>query len=173
MKGVYNFMGIDIHMFIVKDKKVLVDVAEEVFDNFRNYEWFDNISDEGDSRAYNSFPAKYGISPQAPDDKDFDKSNTFGYYGFKYINVLSFKLWFLTYRPDKDAGWVTTYEKWQYENFRIIPEDIFHCRPKDADPNDIHFIEFINHGEPSAELFEYLKNNDIDSSADIVYWFDR
>ena len=165
-------MGVDIHMFIVKDKKVAADIATDLFDNFRNYEWFNNISGDEDPGAYEYFDPDYGISNQAPDEI-VKESFEFGCYDRYNISVKKFVEWFRKYRPDVDAGWVTTYEKWQYESYGKIPHEICHYLPEDANINDMHFIEMINQHEPARELYEYLMDTPSLMDADIVYWFDH
>lgn len=165
-------MGVDIHMYVVKDKKVVADIATDIFDNFRNYEWFDNISRNEEPGAYEYFTSEYGISKQAPDEI-VKESTDFGCYDRFSITVKDFINWFRRYRPDKDAGWVTTYEKWQYENYSKIPYEICHYLPENANINDMHFIEMVNVHEPARELYEYLMKDSIPMDADIVYWFDH
>lgn len=88
------------------------------------------------------------------------------------MKVSLFKAWFLAYRPDKDAAWVNTYDKWRIENKNYVPEDPKHYLDKDDDIRDMHFIEFEDEYNCSRWLYNYLEDNDIPLTADIVYCFD-
>ena len=161
-------MGADIHMSIVKNNRYL---AKNIY-NGRNSEWFDNLQGEGWKDEYNELPIKYGYSNQTPENyKEKYNENNY-YYGFRYINVGDFKNWFIKYRPDKDAGWVTTYEKWKIENKRWVPDDVKHYLDKEDNIDDMHFIEFENPYDCSKWLYDYCIKHHISNKADIIYCFD-
>ena len=110
-------MGVDIHMFICKNKEY---IAEKIFDG-RNSEWFNNMMGDGNDEIYDSLPIKWGVSDETPDA--FSKEFTDDWcFGFRYLNVKEFKNWFVEKRPDRDAGWVTKYEAWAYENKHVLPD---------------------------------------------------
>ena len=157
-------------MYIVKDNEV---IADNIFDG-RNSEWFGNLQDEGWDDTYDNLPIVHGISSKAPKTSKFDMSllREKSYYGFYHIIVKYFKDWFEKYRPDKKAGWATTYEKWKIENKGYIPEDLPISLSKDDVIEDMHFVEYENKYDCSKWLYNYLIENDIDDNADITYWFD-
>lgn len=161
-------MGKDIHIHIVQNKEY---IKKEIFDG-RNSEWFANLTRDGLDDCYDLLDIKYGLSPQAPEEIDKKSLTEDGYFDFYYINVKEFKDWFQKYRPDIDAGWVTTYDKWRIENKGYVPEDICHYLSEDDNPADMHFIEIVNQYDCSAWLSTYLVDHEIDDNADITYWFD-
>lgn len=160
-------MGVDIHMNVVLGKKI---VAKSIFDG-RNSEWFDNLQLNNYDNEYDYLNIRFGFSPQIPDDMKKEGSDQF-YYGHHYFNVGEFLSWFQKYRPDRDAGWVTTYDKWRIENKGYVPEDVQHFLYKEDNREDMHFVEFINPYDCSGWLYKYLINNNIDREADVTYWFD-
>jgi hypothetical protein len=167
-------MGVDIHMHIIsKEGKMKI---ENIFDG-RDSEWFDNISG-GDyhSEFYQNFPVRYGIPEAAPDSikKDFDNKDEYCYYDFRYVNVGEFMDWFEETRPDIDAGWISTYDKWLYEKKKIVPRDLPHWLDEDCNPYDYHFIEVENPWDCSKWLYEYIddRKTSIDPNDFIVYYFD-
>lgn len=161
-------MGMDIHMHLVKDGEY---VKKNIYDG-RNREWFANLQDEGWDDCYDNLDIIFGLSPKAPKTIDVAKLREDGYFGFYHIPVKRFKEWFETYRPDKDAGWVSTYDKWRIENKGYVPDDLMHYIPEDARIEDLHFVEVVNPYDCSAWLYQYLIENEIDNNADITYWFD-
>lgn len=161
-------MGMDISMYIVKDGKY---VEKNIFDG-RNREWFQNLQNEGWDDCYNNLDIIFGISPQAPTELNIEKMQRNGYFGFYHIKVKRFKEWFRKYRPDRDAGWVSTYDKWRIENKGYVPNDVAHFLSADDNIEDMHFVEIINPYDCSAWLYRYLIEHDIDDNADITYWFD-
>lgn len=161
-------MGVDMHLYICKNKKY---IAEDIFDG-RNSEWFRNIQGEGNDEVYNSLPLSYGISDQAPAHFSDSFKGEMGYYGFHYIKVSDFCDWFIKHRPDEDAGWVTTYEKWAYENKGIKPEYLRRSLTKDDVIEDMKFITITNEYDCSAWLYCYLVDNNIPDDAVVQYCFD-
>lgn len=159
-------MGADIHMFIVKDNKV----DKQIFDDgMRNYEWFDNICHQGYDRVYDFFPCEI-ISKDSLPEGISKKESEYG-YGFRKISVKDFCEWFEEYRPDIDAGWVNTYDKWLYESKGILPQEL----PKFREENepDMYFIEVINTYDLSAELYTILRDGHYEGEDEIIYFFNR
>lgn len=159
-------MGKDIKMFIVHKGRV---IAEDFYKG-RNQEWFNNIGDNGWNDLYDELYRNYGISDQAPADLKEKYTQEKGYYDFFHIKVQDFIDWFTDYRPFKDATWMTTYDKWQYDNRGIIPE-IKHFLNKDDILADMHFVEVIDPDEQSIVIYNYLIDKNIPKDADITYFF--
>ena len=162
-------MGMDIHMNLVKDSEYL---KRDIFDG-RDPEWFLNLCQRGWQDEYNKLNINFGLCPQSPKEINQEELIKKGYFDFCYINVKDFKEWFVEYRPDRDAGWVTTYDKWRIENKNYIPEYIDHYLSKEDNINDMHFITITNPYDSSAWLYHYLIKNEIPDEADITYWFDN
>lgn len=159
-------MGRDIHMFIVKDKKV---IGENIYDG-RHYEWFDNLQGRGESVEYDHLYTEYGISPEAPDEFVKRYKTEDGYYGFYHILVSDFKAWFQKYNPSLKAGWVSTWEAWAIQNKNYQPEYL--SRYKEKDNDDQVFISYIDEYEPSRLVYDYIMDNKIPNDAHITYFFD-
>jgi hypothetical protein len=167
-------MGVDIHMGIAsRDGKYIYD---EIFDG-RNSEWFGNIS--GDVRGmtgevYQNFPRNSGIPDKAPEElvKVYNEERD-TFYGFNYVKVADFLTWFSKARPDVDAGWVTTYDKWLYEKKGVEPE-IKHYLSDEDNINDFHFIEVEDKWDCSKWLYDFLAEHgeSINVEDYIVYYFD-
>jgi len=160
-------IGKDIHMFIVNHQKEIL--KKEIFDG-RNYEWFNQLCGGGDER-YDELPIVFGWSPFTPVSFKKKYSNE-NYFDFYHMKVKFFISWFEKARPDIDAGWVRTYEKWLYENKGIIPEIQHYLYPEENFIlQDWHFITIEKH-DCFKWLYDYLIENDIDKNADITYCFD-
>lgn len=160
-------MGVDITMSIVKDKKI---IKKDIFDG-RNTEWFNNLQGRGIKEEYEYLP-KSDYEKQAPDTMKLEKLYDLDYYGFGCINVGDYKKWFYEYKPNYDAGWVTTYEKWKWDCKHIEPTEVYKELPKDINPADWHFIEFKIPYDCSSWLVRYLLENNIEDDAYIIYYFD-
>ena len=161
-------MGMDMTLSIVKNKEYL---AEDIFPG-RNTEWFCDMMGRGNNNLYNFLPRTDGVSPQTPDEWSTHYSEPGSYFGLNYISVSKFIDWYYEYCPQKDAGWVTTYEKWEYETRGVEPE-LLHFLPDDVNMNDMHFIEIENAWNPAKWLYDYLTENDIPWDADTQYCFDN
>jgi hypothetical protein len=164
-------MGVDIHMYICRKGKL----SEQIFQGMRNSEWFDNLCQNGDDE-YDYLPVKFGIAPfadklvQSAKDKD-EELNYCPYYGFHFIKVKDFKEWFEEYRPDRKAGWVSTYDKWRIERKSYIPDCPTIWKNPDAG-DDQYFVEFEDPYDMSKHLYDYLKKHRISNKAYITYFFD-
>lgn len=143
-------------MFL-KDNKGNI-LEDNLYDG-RNSEWFNNLQGHGGNDDYDYLPKVWGKC--VPDAVKFDEEalSKDYYYGFNYVNAWDFIEWFEKYRPDLDAGWVTTYEKWRIEKKHYIPDEVYHYLPNDANKNDYHFIEFQNKFDCSLYLYNYLIDN--------------
>ena len=164
-------MGVDINMSIVSKEGEYR--AKDIYDG-RDSEWFDNITGDYHSEFYEHFPMYRGIPEHVPDEikRDYSDNSDFSYYDFCYVNVGEFLDWFEHTRPDIDAGWVSTYDKWLYETKGIVP-DLLHYLEEDANPYDYHFIEVVNPWDSSAWLYNFIKNQSNAAPEDyIVYYFD-
>ena len=165
-------MGMDIHMSIVKDGKV---IAKDIFDG-RNSTWFNNMMDSGNDIEYNYIPTTNGISPQAPKEIEEEYSENY-MFGRFYISVEEFKDWFDTYKPALDAGWISVYDKWVWDNKGIKPrtivnDEVMRNIPEDELACNWCFVEYEKEYDCSAWLYEYLMENRIPNDADITYCFD-
>lgn len=161
-------MGMDIHMNIFKDGEI---IAKEIFDG-RNSSWFRNLQGEGWDESYdnlNSFP---GYPDNFPQDLINRYAGEKGYFDHRFIKVRDFVEWFWEYRPDKNAGWATTYEKWKIEIKHYKPDYLPTELPENANIADMHFVEYDNLDDCSKWLVNYLSDHSIPSDAYICYCFD-
>ena len=162
-------MGVDIHMFICQDNKV---IQSNIYDG-RNSEWFDNLQGSGWDDVYDKLPMVYGWPSMVPDELKEEYSREKGCYGYHHILVKNYKIWYVEYNPYKRAGWVTTYDKWKMENQGYIPETAKTYLDEDDVLADMYFVEWKNEYDPSTWLYNYLCDNKIDNNAWIVYCFDN
>jgi len=182
-------MGKDIHMSVV-DKDSHKIILDNLFDG-RNSDWFDNIScrNKGDDDVYDHLYPNYGLPEcfvEANDRKyiveNEDGSHGTGYFDFTYIVVKDFIDWFLKYRPDKFAGWVTTYEAWNYKMRNVLPTDGYgdHYIKRRLDKDDVIedyvFMEFVDEHDCSFYIYEKLldaiHNKEIKEDDLLVWYFD-
>ena len=167
-------MGMDIHMSIINGDHYL---QKEIFD-CRNSEWFNNLMDRGNDIEYEYLPTQSGIPEECPEDikNKYELPAGDGYFGFNYITVKDFCEWFHEYRPDLDAGWVSTYDKWRIEKKHYVPDYIPHELSEEDNKDDMHFIEIINYYDCSRWLYKRLKSDlaekKILPSSIIVFYFD-
>ena len=158
-------MGTNIFMYLVKDNKI---VKNDIF-NGRDSEWFQNLQGNGWDDIYDELPRHYGVSPQAPSSLA-TKANEVYHFDKLYMSVKDFKDWFNQYKPQLRAGWVTTYDKWNYETRGTIPDEK-RFLDKEDNINDYHFIEYTDEFDQSLWLYNYLIDNNIEDDVDITYWF--
>jgi hypothetical protein len=166
-------MGADIHMFIVGANGV---IKSNIYEG-RNSIWFDNISGNINDPVYDHLPFIFGDSPFTPSILKARYSIKRGYYNHYHFKIKYFIKWFEKYRPDKEAGWVSTYNKWQYENKGIRPDNIYQELSEIASEpwfceKDWHFIEIEKEYDSSKWLYNFIKENKIDENADVTYCFD-
>lgn len=158
----------DIHLNIVKNKNY---IASDIFPG-RNTEWFNNMMQKGNNNLYDFLSIHEGNSPQAPDSwGNYYGSDDHSYFGNNYIHVKDFKDWFEKYKPHLDAGWVTRYEKWEYETREVIPK-VLHFLPDDKNINDMIFTEIENKWDCAKWFYDYMAEHEIPLDADIQYCFD-
>lgn len=162
-------MGVDIHMSIINKNGEYI---EKNVDDDRDYEWFDNLQGNGDN-LYDTFPYEYGIPENSPKDITEDYNDNC-YYGFHHILVKDFLNWVEKYKPEVDAKWVSTYDKWLYETKGIYPHGASRYLDEDMNTADYHFIEVVDKGDHTKWLYDKIKNNENICEDDyIVYYFDR
>ena len=164
-------MGMDMRLDIVQNKNY---IASDIFPG-RNSEWFNNMMQRGNNSLYDFLPVHGGNSPQVPDswaNYYGSEDNRDCYFGNNYITVKDYMKWFEKYKPHIDAGWVTTYEKWEYETRGVEPE-VYHFLPDNANINDMVFIEVENKYDCSRWLYDYLLEHKIPLDADLQYCFDN
>lgn len=163
-------MARDIHMFIVHHGNI---IKSNIYEG-RSPAWFDSITDKSELCEYEQLPIVFGwpegLVPQELREKYSRERLYFDHY---HIKVKYFKEWFEKYRPDIDAGWATTYQKWLIEKKGFRPGYLPDTLPNDANVADMHFIEFERISDKSRFLYEYLIENNIDGNDDIVYCFDN
>lgn len=162
-------MGMDIHMSVIRGGEY---VKKEIFDG-RNSEWFRNLQGEGWADEYDHLPTNWNLPEEVPADIMDDLKSDGGYFGFRWMTVSDFLDWFDKYRPDRDAGWVSTYDKWRIENKGYVPDDPQHYLSDEDNRDDMHFVEFEDEYDCSRWLADYLRGekdflpNDI-----IIFYFD-
>lgn len=166
-------MGVDMTMHIINSKGEFV--AEDIYSG-RNSEWFALMQGNKWDTIYESLPIHYNLPDRVPEKvrQHYLNRMELGYYHFRYMKVEEFFDWFSKKRPDIDAGWVTTYAKWLYENKGILPDEVFYTLPEDARVEDFHFIEIHNSYDNSKWLYYYLatENKAVSNDDYIVYYFD-
>lgn len=148
-------MGMDIHIHIFRGNEV---IAKEIYDG-RNSEWFRNLQGDGWDNVYDSldYYKHYGLPEEAPEWIK-ETLNKDGYFGHFYLKVGDFITWFEEHHPERDAGWVTTYDKWRIERQNYIPEDVKHYLDEDDIIEDMHFVEFEKKYDNSKWLYYYVKD---------------
>ena len=171
-------MGIDIHMSLVKKSTGFV-----IFDNLydgRNSEWFNNLIGRGYDEVYSKLPWNIGCPDCITEGEGYEawcKSAEYGAYGFQWIPVQKYIKWYEKYRPYVDAGYVTEWENWAYENGRYNPFDygIAHYIEDDANANHYIFREFINEDCPDIEVYKKITSlTEEDLENCIIYmWLDH
>jgi len=171
-------MGVDIHMMLVRNGKVVVD---NVFEG-RNREWFDNITERGYGDEYETFPCRYGWADEL--EEVYNEYKEWA-YDFRTLSVVDFNEWFEKNRPDIDAGWVTKREAWLYVNKGIVPEYLAHtksscvanntCTIADESeymcPDDAEFITVVDEYDCSAWLYRWCVKN-AEAGDQLIYCFD-
>ena len=163
-------MGMDIHIDIVYKGEI---IAEDIFEG-RNSVWFNKLMGRTYAPEYDHLDRGWGAYPNAPKEYIDRYSDEGTYFGHGYIKVRDFIDWFDKYRPDLDAGWVSTYDKWRIEKKGYIPEEIWHTLDPKDNPADMHFIEIPNTWEDSSiVVYKYVtQHKEIPGDAYIIYCFD-
>ena len=164
-------MGMDIHMSIVKDGKILFD---NIYDG-RDTAWFQNLMGRGCKWEYNHLKTKYGLSKQSPEDQN--RLEKEGYFGFNHVKVSDFMEWYYAYKPYLDAGWVTKRTEWLVQNKGYILDsdsyDVHYSLNEiDGDTSDYVFTEFTIY-ESSRSIKKFIAEHEVPYDADICYYFDH
>lgn len=158
-------MGRDIHVRIVKKdretntwKQIKLyykgDHKFKVVDvyPFRNYELFDILSERGDDEYFTASPVTTDDLPTILKNKIEATKKSFGFYGFKEINLADLKLYL-------------------YKVPKIRDYDYEEKDPKAWEDNPVkYFIERIEQYIDFAD--PYCNFDCIDSDVRIIYWFD-
>ena len=170
-------MGMDMTMPIIGADGTVY--TKDYNDGNRDYDWFEDLRDRGADEEYNYFPNRYGVPKKLtlPDDiaNTINNAEEYGYFDINYVIVSEFKEWFEKYRPDRDAFWMSTKDKWLYENKHFYnPDRWYNIMPDESEiPRaDIQFVEIEDIYNPSKKLYDYLKENNIPDDAYIIYYFD-
>ena len=169
-------MGVDIHMFVVKENKELADIGDKVLDGMRNYEWFDELSGRGERPEYDILDSlmNYGIPKEATDEiKEYD--NEMGYYGFRYINVGKLIGWYNECKPYVMFGYIPTimYHNLVEKNITPNSDDIIYD-PENEDINSGKVVfARIPTNDPFDEIIDYIRKENIPSDATLVLFFDH
>ena len=161
-------MGMDIHMKIVKDKKVILD---NVFEG-RNREWFDDLMHQ-EYEIYSFLPMKYGWDNEIVPQELIDQYNDWC-FNFQMVKVGDFKSWYREKSPDYEAGFVPRYDAWQYEARKIYPPEIYKYWHKDEMTAEgwVWGI-FENKYSCDRQVFNNIIDNHISDNAWIVFCFDN
>lgn len=165
----------DIHLHVIRGEEV---IKENIFTG-RSAAWFDNLRKRGCQEEYDALPTSYGIPEVAPAliKAAWAYKSDQNYFDFQYLLVREFLSWFRKYRPDRDAGWVTTYDKWRIENKGYIPEDPIRYLSKEVleeNGQDLNFVTFENPYDCSKWLYDYLMSyTEIEYNDIIVFYFDN
>lgn len=171
-------MGIDIHMRLIKKSTGFV-----IFDNLydgRNSEWFNNLIGRGYDEVYSKLWWNVGLPDCITEGIDYEvwrNPKDYGAYGFQWISVQEYIKWYEKYRPYVDAGYVTEWENWAYENGRYNPfnHGIAHYIADDVNADRFIFREFIDEYCPDTVVYNKitsLVNEDLEDC--IIYmWLDH
>lgn len=162
-------MAADIHLSIISKEGEYR--CRDIYDG-RDSEWFDNLCGNYTNESYQNFPRRCGTPLLVPDDIKKAEEGDEGYFDFFHVNVGEFLEWFAEARPDIDAGWVSTYDKWLYERKKVVPE-LNRFLGEEDNPYDFHFIEIENPWDSSKWLYDFIfERKDITVDDFIVYYFD-
>lgn len=154
-------MGMDVIMDIYHQGKCL---KEDIF-NGRDREWFYALQDRTDD----DLPVVYGKGQNTPIDYRPPIDND-----IYHMNVGHFKYWYDTRKPYLNAGWTYKYDEWLWKTKGIAPDPEHIYERLDLKENlvieEMVFIEYETYSSHTW-LYNYLQENKIPDSADIVYWF--
>lgn len=172
-------MGADIHMRLIRKSTGFV-VLDDLYDG-RCQEWFNNLIGRGYNEVYSKLSWRIGLPDCITEGEDFEVYQNpcdYGGYGFQWIPAKEYIDWYKKYRPHVDAGYLTEWEDWAYENGRYNPFDhgIAHYIADDARRNNYIFREFIDEGCPDTAVFKQITSlpeyEDIEDC--IIYmWLDH
>jgi hypothetical protein len=150
-----SYIGMVMHIVDAEGNIIHKDIHKDIYENCDESkvdEFAKNLAGEGwNNVSYDYIPLLGGCPALNPDLQRPDDG--LNYFSPCYIKIKDYDKWFRDYAPHVDAGWVTTYEKWLYETKNIIPRDLSHYLDKDANKDDIHFIEVVDENDPAYYLF--------------------
>ena len=172
-------MGVDIHMFVIKDNEILKD---DMFDG-RNSEWFNNLSGTSISDpTYHELCRHSGWKNiNCPEElyKEYcepqEGDNICYFYGHTAIKVGDFLDWFYDYCPDKKAGYAPRYIAWLASEKNIMPsnDDVRQYVSKaEIEEEDLVWFEYTDKYEPSIDIAEQINNFQCPRDAWIIFCFD-
>lgn len=171
-------MGMDIHMRLIKKSTGFV-IFDDLYDG-RNSEWFNNLIGSGYGEVYDKLFWEKGLPDCITEGTDFEayhNSRDWGAFGFQWIPAQDYVEWYEVYRPQVDAGYVTEWENWAYENGRYNPFEsgIAHYIGDSANKDHYIFREFVNNYCPDTRVYDKitsLVNEDINDCI-IFMWLDH
>ena len=179
-------MGMDMTLHIIDKDGNYID--KDIFDG-RNSEWFGNFRGNGigSDSTYDYWHPEDGIPENCPEDiktlyddctrpleeneNAWDRES-YGYYGFCYASVGDWFKFVEQHHPEKEAGWATRYEEFQYRVKGIEYEDLPYFLDKDDNINDYVWVEYDKKYDCSMWLYKLLKMSAVPETAYLVYYFD-
>lgn len=168
-------MGVDIHLNVIKSDGTVI-LSEDDFPYFRCRAWFDKIMGRcGYDEIYSRLRWADSSDVVIPVEIA-QRIKEEGYYGLTVIKISDFINWYNAYKPNIDAGWVTTYDKWLWETKNIYPSDYYKSLDSlgpDINMRDYHFIELPTEDDCSCIIKETLDEK-LDEKNDtyLVFYFD-
>ena len=172
-------MGMDMSMFIVKDKRIL---ANDIFEG-RNSDWFRQMQGlcygENDEFAHLHPYYNFEANGHTPDNllkqytEPLENDEICYYFDHRSIMVKDYLKWFDKYCPDIHAGWVRVYDAWAYKKKDIYPSEYYNYLPEGCIEKDWTFLTWEDKYDCSRWLAEWLRENNILDDAWIVYCFDN
>ena len=170
-------MGMDIHIYLINKNASLVKPLYQG----RNRDWFENLLGRGYEDEYkhlkthpmHDLPDGY-VLPDYIEKDYYDSTNTNNYFGFSWLYAKDYYDWFYKHRPDKKAGWVTTYEKWALKNKGQVPEEVKLSLDKGDIVEDMVFVEYEDEWNPDRSVVDIIEGHKAKKSDEyyIVYYFD-
>ena len=160
-------MGIDIHVKIVRDAAIVLDI-----DMGRNYSWFSKIQNEENEYGYLNwqYNPEYDAIPQEVRE-DLDK----GDWGFRFCNVAEFVDWFYKYKPNINAGWIRKKDAWLFNKKGIAPEDYYDELEEGCIVADWEFCEFPATDDCAEDIVKEIESRPFlnREHSYLVFYFDN
>lgn len=167
-------MGLDMSAVVIKADGYRFN-DKEYIGGARNSSMFLDIQHE--EGVYENLPVfKKYFDENIIKDKEFLKQYnddwTFGHTMIKIDDLYKFCE---KYHPERDAFWMTTYDKWLYENHRINPSeyDFSHYLEESDVIEDMHFVEVEKWWEVFSYLVKQFKKDKVPKNAYLCYCFDH